>query len=146
MRKTLIMGCNCSRRDSLKTIADFAHLIENNTRTKLLYFSDSSYTAKHYYEGAILELEIELDKDDETDYLDDFIIPMVDDYKWGMAQVGVPVDKSTVRELENGTAVYYEANWYSISTLYIAKHGLSVREISLEDVEEKYKGKLITEK
>lgn len=145
MRKTLIMGCNCYRRDSLKTIDDFAHLIENNTRTKLLYFSDSSYTAKHYYEGAILELEIEFDKDDETDYLDDFIIPMGADYKWGMAQVGVPVDESTVRELENGTAVYYEANWYSISTLYIAKHGLSVREIALEDVEEKYKGKLISE-
>lgn len=99
----------------------------------IMYFSDNIETAEHYAEGCIIEIDIDLDKSDETDYIIlnfETGTPNTDwdlsDYYYGsdvykFVHDGTPI--TDVHKPEN----YYEAICYSINKKYLQKHCKAVR-------------------
>lgn len=74
----------------------------------LTWWSRDKETIEHYFEGAIVQLAIILDTDEEMDYLSDsHYIPKK--YTYGAADMEIP-----------------KAKWYSISSDYIKRNYISI--------------------
>lgn len=81
----------------------------------LVWASDNLETVAHYYEGAVVELTVRLDKSLEMDYVRDeyeLTVP-IDDYGFGVAEMRCPKD----------------ALWYSFSRNYLLTHVVGVCEV-----------------
>lgn len=81
----------------------------------LVWASDNLETVAHYYEGAVVELTVRLDKSLEMDYVRgrcELDVP-VTDYGYGVAEMRCPRD----------------ALWYSFSRNYLLTHVVEAREV-----------------
>lgn len=82
---------------------------------ELTWASDNLETVAHYYEGAVVELTVRLDKSLEMDYVRgrcELDVP-VTDYGYGVAEMRCPKD----------------ALWYSFSKNYLLTHVVEAREV-----------------
>lgn len=115
MKKTITLYRGTSIKD--------VELLEKEIFTKLTWWTNNYETVEHYYEGAVLELRISIDTDDEDDYIgheSELCIPLRM-YKYGMITVNYPPG----------------AEWYSFSPSYINTNMKSYREITLESAKKK---------
>lgn len=81
----------------------------------LVWASNDLETVAHYYEGAVVELEVELDEDSGMPYVRSeaqLSVPL-EEYTYGVAKMHYPVG----------------ADWYSFSGKYLKSHLVSIREI-----------------
>ena len=76
---------------------------------------DNIETVAHYYEGCVIEVDIDLDPALESEYAaneEGLLLPL-DQYGWGKAKMRCPEG----------------ATWYSFSNWYLKSHVRSVQEI-----------------
>lgn len=100
----------------------------------IMYFSDNINTAKHYSEGVILEIDIVLDMDKESDYIIlHFDNPHANDdwdlseYYFGSDLYKFPVDGTKLEDI-NKPENNYMATCYSINKNYLKDNCLAIRE------------------
>lgn len=83
----------------------------------LVWASASLETVAHYFEGAVVELTVQLDNSLRSEYVRGANelreLPNADSYGWGVAEVRYP----------DG------ASWYSFSREYLKTHVVSIQEI-----------------
>lgn len=82
---------------------------------QIVWASDNMETVAHYYEGAVVELEVKLLKSKQNQYIrDQTTLGMYKHgYNWGCARMRCPAG----------------AVWYSFSAEYLRKYLVGIREI-----------------
>ena len=100
----------------------------------IMYFSDNINTANHYAEGSIIEIDIILDMEKESDYIIlNFDNPHANDdwdlseYYFGSDLYKFPVDGTKLEDI-NKPENNYMATCYSINKNYLKDNILAVRE------------------
>lgn len=100
----------------------------------IMYFSDNINTAKHYAEGSIIEIDIILDMEKESDYIIlHFDNPHANDdldlseYYFGSDWYKFPKDGTKIEDI-NKPENNYMALCYSINKNYLKDNILAVRE------------------
>lgn len=100
----------------------------------IMYFSDNINTAKHYSEGVIIEIDIVLDMDKESDYIIlHFDNPNANDdwdlsgYYFGSDLYKFPVDGTKIEDINKPENMYI-ATCYSINKNYLKDNILAIRE------------------
>lgn len=100
----------------------------------IMYFSDNINTAKHYAEGSIIEIDIILDMEKESDYIIlHFDNPHANDdwdlseYYFGSDWYTFPKDGTKIEDI-NKPENNYMALCYSINKNYLKDNILAVRE------------------
>ena len=100
----------------------------------IMYFSDNISTANHYAEGSIIEIDIILDMEKESDYIIlNFDNPHANDdwdlseYYFGSDLYKFPVDGTKLEDI-NKPENNYMATCYSINKNYLKDNILAVRE------------------
>lgn len=91
-----------------------ASMLDGNIK-RVSWWSNDYETIEHYFEGSVLEIEINLE-DEPAEYIRDKK-DIYDGYTYGFIELNYPP----------------EAIWYSISDEYIIKNMRTLREISLEE-------------
>ena len=124
---TLLTGTNPLVRDMF---------LQNNFEDMddIMYFSDNINTAKHYSEGVIIEIDIVLDMDKESDYImlhfdnqhanDDWDLS---EYYFGSYWYSFPKDGTKLEDI-NKPENKYMAMCYSINKNYLKDNILAIRE------------------
>ncbi len=100
----------------------------------IMYFSDNINTANHYAEGSIIEIDIILDMEKESDYIIlNFDNPHANDdwdlseYYFGSGLCKFPVDGTKLEDI-NKPENNYIATCYSINKNYLKDNCLAIRE------------------
>lgn len=91
----------------------------------LVFASDNIETVAHYYEGCVIELDVELIEELRMEYVANELEVMdigqtLDTYEYGVASKRIPKGK-----------------WYVFSKKYLERHAIGLREIEV-DISEFY--------
>ena len=112
----------CNLGDNMKTIklmigtSQLAMIqMFNGIFNKVVWASDNMETVAHYYEGAVVELEVKLLKSKQHQYIRNYdtLNTYKRGYNWGCAKMRCPAG----------------AIWYSFSAEYLRKYLVSIHEI-----------------
>ena len=87
----------------------------NGIFNKVVWASDNMETVAHYYEGAVVELEVKLLKSKQHQYIRNYdtLNAYKHGYNWGCARMRYPAG----------------ATWYSFSREYLQRYLIGLREI-----------------
>lgn len=91
----------------------------NREFNDLVWASDNMETVAHYYEGVIVEIEIELKKEVEMEYVSN---------KLALSKLGVDFSDYTYGHVKT-IDFPANANWYCFSRKYLEENLISVKEI-----------------